>query len=225
LPDVVDATFQTIRGKGNAPPGPSGVGNGPGNTTHLSGRLNAVIEWDEAMVHEIVLPETKPETEWVRGRPLQKVSPQRTHSLLQGALTTELRRWAAERGEAGPEWRFRVAPPGEIRRPLVPDVAYVSNERLRPLSDADLEVPPLAPDVVVEILSSDDRRVDVDDKIDTYLRAGSYLVMVVDPLARIVELHDRSGITRLDESAAIEHTALPEFSYPVRDLFAVLRRA
>jgi uncharacterized repeat protein (TIGR03803 family) len=32
-------------------------------------------------LHEIVLPETKPETEWVCGRALQKVSPQRTHSL------------------------------------------------------------------------------------------------------------------------------------------------
>jgi hypothetical protein len=41
---------------------------------------------------EIVLPETKPETEWVRGRPLQKVSAQRTHSLLQGALTVQLNR-------------------------------------------------------------------------------------------------------------------------------------
>jgi hypothetical protein len=70
-----------------------------------------VIEWHEAMVHhEIVLPYTEPETEWVRGRALQKVSPKRTHSFLQGALTIELTRWAAGRGGVGPEWRFRVAP-------------------------------------------------------------------------------------------------------------------
>jgi Uma2 family endonuclease len=175
-------------------------------------------------IHEIVLPETKPETEWVRGRALQKVSPQRTHSLLQGALTIALGRWAEGRGEAGPEWRFRVAPPGEARRPLVPDVAYVSNERLRPLNDAEIEIPPLAPDVAVEILSPEDRRVDVDDKISVYLRAGSSLVIVVDPARRVVELHDRSGVTQLDESRAIEHGALPDFYYPVRDLFAVLRR-
>ncbi|HEY1868017.1 MAG TPA: Uma2 family endonuclease [Candidatus Cybelea sp.] len=177
------------------------------------------------MVHgEIVLPETKPETEWVRGRPLQKVSPQRTHSLLQGELTTQLRRWAAGRGEAGPEWRFRVAPPGEVRRPLVPDIAYVSNERLRPLSDEEIEIPPLAPDVAVEILSRGDRRVDLEDKIDTYLRAGSSLVIVVDPQGRSIELHDRDNVVRLNESAAIEHRALPGFSYPLSDLFAVLRR-
>ncbi len=174
--------------------------------------------------HEIVLPETKPETEWVRGRPLQKVSPQRTHSWLQRALTIELSRWATGHGQVGPEWRFRVAPPGEIRRPLVPDVAYVSNERLRPLSDADFECPPLAPDVAVEILSPDDRRADVDDKTGAYLRAGSSLVMVVDPQQRTVELHDRSSVVRLTEDDAIEHTALPGFLYSVRALFAVLAR-
>ncbi len=174
---------------------------------------------------EIILPETKPETEWVRGRPLQKVSPQRSHSLLQGALAMQLRRWAEGRGETGPEWRFRVAPPDEARRPLVPDVAYVSNERLRPLTDAEVEVPPLAPDVAVEILSPGDRRIDIDDKISVYLRAGSSLVVVVDPRRRVVELHDPAGSAQLDESQTIEHSALPGFCYPVRDLFAVLRRS
>jgi Uma2 family endonuclease len=176
-------------------------------------------------IHEIVLPETEPETEWVRGRPLQKVSPQRAHSLLQGALSTRLGLWAAGRGEVGPEWRFRVAPPGEVRRPLVPDVAYISHERLRPLSDDDVEVPPLAPDVAVEILSPDDRRIDVDDKIGVYLRAGSSLVIVVDPKVRVVELHDPLGTTLVDENGTIEHSALPGFEFPVRELFAVLKRA
>lgn len=176
------------------------------------------------MVHEIVLPETKPETEWVCGRPLQKVSPQRDHSRLQTALAVQLERWAAERGEVGTEWRFRVAPPGEIRRPLVPDVAYASNERLRPLSYEELQVPPLAPDVAVEILSPDDRRPDVDDKISTYLRAGSLLVIVVDPSARVVELHDAFKIARLGERDVIEHGALPGFHYSVSELFGALRR-
>ncbi|HMF27287.1 MAG TPA: Uma2 family endonuclease, partial [Candidatus Cybelea sp.] len=90
--------------------------------------------------HEILLPETKPETEWVRGRALQKVSPQRDHARLQLALGIALDRWAAGAGEVGTEWRFRVAPPGEVRRPLVPDVAYVSKERIRPLREQDLQV-------------------------------------------------------------------------------------
>ncbi|MGA8533438.1 MAG: Uma2 family endonuclease [Candidatus Tumulicola sp.] len=175
-------------------------------------------------LHEIVLPETRPETEWIGGRPVQKVSPQRTHSRLQGAMTMRLDSWARGRGEAGPEWRFRVAPPGEMRRPLVPDVAYVSNERLRALSDEEIEIPPIAPDVVVEILSPDDRRADVDEKIAVYLRSGSQLVIVVDPMRRVVELHDPERTVQLDETQSIEHVALPVFSYPLRELFAVLRR-
>lgn len=176
-------------------------------------------------LHEIVLPETKPETEWVRGRALQKVSPKRTHGRLQGALIVQFDRWAQGRGEVAPEWRFRVAPPGEVRRPLVPDVAYISNERLRALNDDEIEMPPLAPDVAIEILSPGDRRMDVDDKIAVYLRAGSSLVIVVDPKRRIVELHDEAQSVYIDESGTIEHPALPGFAYPVADLFAVLRRA
>ena len=171
------------------------------------------------MLHEIVLPETKPETEWVRGRALQKMSPKLNHSLLQGALTAAFRQWAVGRGKAGPELRFRVAPPGEMRRPLVPDVAYISRERLHGLSGEDLQSPPLAPDVAIEILSPGDRRIDVDDKIDVYLRGGSSLVIVVDPESRIVELHDPSRVGRLDERHAIEHPVIAGFSYPVAELF------
>jgi hypothetical protein len=40
-----------------------------------------------------------------------------------------------------------------------------------------------------------------------------------------VELHDGTQTSRLDETGTIEHRALPNFSYPVRELFAVLRRA
>jgi Uma2 family endonuclease len=136
----------------------------------------------------------------------------------------QLNRWAAGKGEVGTEWRFRVAPPGEVRRPLVPDIAYVSYERLRILSDEELQIPPLAPDVAVEILSPDDRRIDVDDKIGTYLCAGASLVIVVDPQERTVELHDRNGIAKIGEDGAIAHNALAGFRYPVDELFEVLRR-
>ena len=88
-----------------------------------------------------------------------------------------------------------------------------------------MQLPPLAPDVAVEILSPHDRRIDVDDKNDVYLRAGSTLVIVVDSPRRVVELHDATATTYLDEGASIEHAAMPGFYYAVRDLFAVLRRA
>lgn len=88
---------------------------------------------------EIVLPITEPETEWVRERPLQKVSPKRNHARVQAKLSSALDAWSRGRGEVGTEWRFRIAVPGEPRRPLVPDIAFVAFERLRGLGVDDIQ--------------------------------------------------------------------------------------
>ncbi len=175
-------------------------------------------------LHEIVLPETKPETEWILGRAVQKVSPFRTHALLQKAWIVALARWAEGRGEVGPEWRFRVAPPNEIRRPLVPDVAFMSHARLAALEGYDLEAPPFAPDVAVEIRSPGDRAPNVEHKIAVYLASGSALVIVVDPFDRSVRLHDACGVRVLRGDDVVEHTALPGFTLALPALFAVLDR-
>jgi Uma2 family endonuclease len=176
------------------------------------------------MLPEIVLPTTEPETEWILGAPLQKVSPRRDHARLQCAFATALSVWAEGRGEVGTEWRFRVAPPGEPRRPLVPDIAYVTNERLAPLDGDDLQFPPLAPDVAVEILSPDDPPRRVAHKVEVYLAAGSSLAVVVDPSGRMVTLHDRKGSSVLRGDDAIQHAALPGFRLALPALFRVLDR-
>lgn len=172
-------------------------------------------------VHEIVLPETKPETEWLRGRPVRKVSPKRRHALLQGAVYQVLRAWARGKGEVGPEWRFRLTPPGEYTRPLVPDVAYVSYERLRGLSGRDLETPPFAPDIVVEILSPDDRAADVQHKREIYLATGAGLLLIVDPDARSIEaLEDGAQVTLT--SGAYESRRFAGLRIAPAELFAEL---
>jgi Uma2 family endonuclease len=171
-------------------------------------------------VPEIVVPVTEPETEWVRGRPLQKMSPTRSHALVQLAFASALRAWAGNRGDVGTEWRFRIEPPGEPVRPLVPDVAYVALERLRGLRGRDLEVPQLAPDVVIEVLSPDDERSDVDDKIATYLAAGTTLVIIADPRTSTVELHDHEFEQLLGVGETIAHAGFPGFRLTVEELFA-----
>lgn len=171
-------------------------------------------------IHEIVLPETKPETEWILGRAVRKVSPRTTHSRLQSALVVALGTWARERGWTGAEWRFRVAPPGQIRRPLVPDVAYVAVERMRALEGYDFEFPPFAPDVAIEVLSPGDRRRFIEHKIGVYLAAGGSLVIVVDPKRRTATLHDAHGARTLHEDETLTHPALPGFSLSLRELFA-----
>jgi len=174
---------------------------------------------------EIFLPTTKPETEWVRGRALQKMSPTRMHALLQTAVMIVLREWAGERGDVLTEWRFRIAVPEEPRRPLVPDVAFVRYDRLRGLSDEDVEVPPFAPDVAIEILSSGDRAIDVDSKIDVYLRGGGSLVLVIDPKRRTIRAVDSETDRTLASEETFTHAALPGFMLGVGPFFeSALRR-
>lgn len=175
------------------------------------------------MQGEIVLPEAKPALEWILGRAVQKVSPQRRHSRLQAWWTRRLGTWAEGRGEAGPEWRFRVAPPGEIVRPLVPDVAYLSYARMGNATDDELEAPLMAPNVAVEILSPDDRAPDVEHKIAVFLAAGSEAVVVVDPAERTVAVHERAGVVTFDVKQVFAHSALPGLAFRVDEMFAELR--
>jgi Uma2 family endonuclease len=176
------------------------------------------------IVREIVLPETEPETEWILDRPVQKVSPTRTHSRLQSAFCAALDAWGTDRGQAGVEWRFRASPPGEAIRPLVPDVAYLSYERLRPLNDADRELPPVAPEIIVEILSPDDRAQRVLEKIRVYRAWGVDLIFIVDPGKRRVDVYERSGdVWSCDADAeTLTPQSFPDLHLPVRAMFRKL---
>jgi len=173
---------------------------------------------------EIVLPETKPALEWIMGRAVQKVSPKRRHSLLQLWWGERLTAWARGRGEVGTEWRFRITPPGEVTRPLVPDVAYLSYERMGDATDDELEAPLMAPNVAVEILSPDDRSAHLEHKIDVYLTTGADAVVVVDPVARTVIVHDLEGVRAFADGQHFTHPALPGLTFTVDEMFDVLRR-
>jgi Uma2 family endonuclease len=173
---------------------------------------------------EIILPETEPALEWIMGRTVQKVSPFRPHALLQRKIAESLGAWAKERGEVGTEWRFRIAPPGEVIRPLVPDVAYLSYERMGDATDEELEAPLLPPNAVVEIRSPSDRRAEIEHKIGVYLAAGTDVVILIDPLARTISSRDRSNERSYRVGETFEHSALSGFELPVSELFDVLRR-
>src|ERR1700674_2107802 len=144
---------------------------------------------------EIEVPETKPATEWVNGRALQKMNPRERHSRAQSAFLVALLTWSREHGagRVGAEWDFRLAPPGEPRRPLVPDVAYLSYERVGYDDDEGASIPRVAPNVVVEILSPGDARRDVNEKIRVYLASGTDVVFIVDPARMTVIAHSADG--------------------------------
>ncbi len=72
-----------------------------------------------------------------------------------------------------------------------PDVAFVCKARVpdpEPVSFAEF-----APDLVVEVLSPDDRPGEVLAKVADWLRAGARLVWVVDPARRLVRVYHEDG--------------------------------
>lgn len=170
---------------------------------------------------EIQVPDTKPATEWIHGRPLQKMTPRERHARAQLRFAGALLEWADKTtsGRVGTEWDFRIAPPGEQSRPLVPDVAYVSYERVPFDDEAGAQIPRVAPNVVVEILSPGDLQRDVDEKVRVYLAAGTDVVFIVHPLEKLVEARDPRGTTFFNETEVLRHPALPGFAIDVSRLF------
>jgi Uma2 family endonuclease len=171
-------------------------------------------------IREIILPETEPETEWVRGRALQKVSPTYAHAFMQSRVVSILIMWARGRGRVGTEWRFRIAPANSYRRPLVPDVAFLSNERVRALPEDEREVPTIAPDLAVEILSPGDRKADVEAKCAVYLAAGVRTILLIDPDRRSVEVRNTHEIVRFDAPVTLDVPGFAGLSIPFADLYA-----
>ena len=140
--------------------------------------------------------------------------------MLQLTIAGILKAWERGRGTVGTEWRFRITPPGERPRPLVPAVAYLSNERQAGLSGELLEVPFVAPDLVVEVLSPDDRADRVASKRDTYLAAGVRLVLIVDPAARAVIAYEAAGRTTFARGSSVTSALFPDLTIDVEALFA-----
>jgi Uma2 family endonuclease len=175
------------------------------------------------MQAEIVLPETKPETEWIDGRAVQKVMPNYDHALLQRRIGSRVGQWVEETGlgRAGTEWRFRVAPPDAVVRPLVPDVSYVSYDALpRGIAREELAVPLGAPTVAFEILSPEDALRNVDSKIRTLLSAGTDAIVVIDPKHEVATVHDAGSVSTYRAPDVVEHASMPGFRLDLTRLFA-----
>jgi Uma2 family endonuclease len=76
---------------------------------------------------------------------------------------------------------------------------------------------PAAPELVVEVLSPNDKATAIESKIALFLAAGTQLFWVVDPDVRSVMVHRRDGtITRLREPADLSgENLLPGFRVPL----------
>ncbi len=120
----------------------------------------------------------------------------------------------------GADASFRLARDPDTM--FLPDAAFVRTERIRTRDDLDypFEGPP---DLAVEVRSPSDRIADLDQKMRSYLVAGTLLGWAVDPLQRIVTVY-RPGEQPVVLRAADTLTAgdlIPDFSVVVADVFTL----
>lgn len=162
--------------------------------------------------------EDKPEVEYIEGRRFPKMSPKLAHGLVQAACCAVLSRCAQARGATSTETRFRLAP----GTTLVPDVSFVSYERLRGLSEDDVEEPPFAPDIAIEVRSKSDRASLIYKKNELYLRYGALLVLNVDPYARAMSVHAAGVERHLRSGERFENIVVPWLQFDAAELFEKL---
>ena len=108
----------------------------------------------------------------------------------------------------------------------IPDVAFISWQRLSGRRIPTEPIPALAPDLAVEILSSSNTPGEMARKRQEYFAAGVQVVWQIDPNARTVEVYttpEQSTVLRETQILA-GGTALPGFVLPLHELFAELDR-
>jgi Uma2 family endonuclease len=141
--------------------------------------------------------------------------------LLGGALLDYLK--TRDVGKAvGADAMMRLFP-GLVR---LPDASFISWKRYPRGKRRRGEIPTVAPDLVVEVLSKDNTRKEMKRKLGEYFRAGIRLVWYVDPAKRTVTVYtaiDRFTVRHEDDTLD-GGDILPGFSLSIRDWFAEAER-
>ena len=118
-----------------------------------------------------------------------------------------------------------TAPDGPMRlRPglvRMPDVAFISWDRLPGRKSPRTPIPDLAPDLAVEVLSKGNTKGEIARKLREYFEAGTRLVWLIDPRARSVRVHEapRRSILLGPDDTLDGGDVLPGFTLPLRELF------
>ena len=144
-------------------------------------------------------------------------------SVLALAIASALRAFVVPRKlglVSGPDGMMRLLP-GMVR---IPDVAFVSRERLPGGHMPEQPVPALVPDMAIEILSATNTEQEMLQKRQDYFRASVRLVWIFNPNSRTVDQFVQPNeATTLHEGQTLDGGAvLPGFSVSLSDLFSEL---
>ena len=108
----------------------------------------------------------------------------------------------------------------------MPNVSFVSWDRIPAGRMPQEPAPRLAPDLAVEVLSPSNTAAEMARKRREYFEAGVRLVWMVDPKVRTITVYNAPDQLRvLDEAHTLDGgDVLPGFEVPVRQVFAELDR-
>ncbi len=103
-------------------------------------------------------------------------------------------------------------------RAVKPDIAFVSTDRLPENREKGSPIPP---DLAVEVVSPSDKHYDVTEKALAYLRSGTRLVWVIEPVAKsVMVFRSETDFTVLNyEDTLTGEDVVPGFACPVAQLF------
>lgn len=97
-----------------------------------------------------------------------------------------------------------------------PDASFVRAERVRRRKDYIAG----APDLAIEVISPNDAYAEVDEKVREYLRAGTQMVIVVNPRYQTATVHTPSGAKNLSIDDTLDGgDVVPGWRLPLREIF------
>jgi Uma2 family endonuclease len=122
----------------------------------------------------------------------------------------------------GADGMMRIAP-GLVR---IPDVSFITWDRLPGRESPQNPIPDLAPDLAVEVLSDGNTKAEMARKVREYFDAGVILVWLIDPKKRTAQVFstvDKPLLVRDDQSLD-GGEVLPGFVLPLADFLDRGRR-
>ncbi|MCC5643625.1 Uma2 family endonuclease [Nostoc sp. CHAB 5824] len=145
----------------------------------------------------LALPEGDITYEFVNGEAVPKykdneISPKFFHGSTTGALFILLSAWAQAKGRVVIEWAIKLTRNQQDWMPVA-DLTYISYNHL-PADWLLDEACPVAPELVIEIISPGQSFGEIAEKSTDYLKAGVSHVWVVDTKARTVTVFAPSSL-------------------------------
>ncbi|MBI4500229.1 MAG: Uma2 family endonuclease [Gemmatimonadetes bacterium] len=157
--------------------------------------------------------------ELVRGHLVVREPPGTWHGAVSMELGVKLSTYVRQHNLGlvfGQDTGFKIASsPDTVRGP---DVAFVARERLGAIQTRGFAA--LAPDLLAEIVSPDDRPGELLKKVGEWLSAGSRLVWVIDPLRNTARVYRPDGsvsVLGLEDSLDGEDV-VPGFACGLREI-------